>query len=522
MASQRSINGTYNLQRNLSGGGIMSKVMLGENNLSDVKSATISRSNLGLVGHIAAGSYLQLTNNYSGLTNETISAFASSNSTPSTLCAYGNDGVLNGNVIKSISIFTNAISTSSLTSTTPSILFSNKYLANINYVACNKYVDYYNHTLMQSDGNGNNTIYANLITSPNTSISLNSKNLTNVGSVTSGSYISCGTMYSYYIDNPLNNTGYGSGATQTIGFNQNNVNNINTLNCSTINCSSITSTSGNIDLNSANITNVNTLTCSSLNSPTSEINCRAKNLVNIGQVQLRPFSTLYVTYFDCSVNYNIVGAVPYTMYFNNNALSSIGNITCSDISCGNIVSTGIISGNGSSLTNLNATSITGTISSSIIPQLPYAQWRILYETSALATSTTTLTLTFATTINVNLANTTTFRYEIPFFYNSTTDRTAKVNFAYNGNGMAGSTYIYFSIHAFSANTMALTSGTTPINRVLCVVASGTNYGFNETLLDLTTLGLTNTACYFLCLSDINATNTGSYKLASITFSIGSI
>ena len=496
--------------------------MLGENNLSDVKNASISRTNLGLVGHITAGSYLQLTNNYSGTTNETISANASSNSSPSTLCAYDSSGALNGNVIKGITISTGTISTSTITSPATGIIFSNKFLTNINYISCNRYVDFYRNTIIQSDGNGNNTFYSTSITSPTTSITLNSKNLTNVGSITSGSYISSGTMYCSYIDNPVNNSGYSSGATQTIGFNQNNVSNINTLNCQSINCSSITSTSANIDFNSTNILNVNTLTCSSLNSPTSEINCRAKNLVNIGQVQLRPFSTMYCTYFDCSVNYNIVGAVPYTMYFNNNALSSIGNITCSDISCGNIVSSGIISGNGSGLTSLSATNITGTISSTQIPQLPYAQWRILYETTALSQSTTTLALTFATTINVNLANTTTYRYEIPFFYNSTTDKTAKINFAYNGNGMAGITYIYFSIHAFNANTMALSSGTTPINRVLCVVNSGSSYGFNETLLDLTGLGLTNTACYFLCLSDINTTNTGSYKLASITFSIGSI
>jgi hypothetical protein len=61
-------------------------------NLSDIPNPAQARQNLGLVGAVGAGKYLTISNNFSGTTNEIISANASSNATPSTLCAYDSSG----------------------------------------------------------------------------------------------------------------------------------------------------------------------------------------------------------------------------------------------------------------------------------------------------------------------------------------------------------------------------------------------------------------------------------------------
>jgi len=50
--TQRSLNGTFKLQRSLTGTGILTSVLYGANNLSDVASATEARINLGLTGKL--------------------------------------------------------------------------------------------------------------------------------------------------------------------------------------------------------------------------------------------------------------------------------------------------------------------------------------------------------------------------------------------------------------------------------------------------------------------------------------
>ena len=92
MASQRSLNGNYKMQRSLNGDGIMSSVLFAANNLSDVKNASLARQNLGLIGNVQVGNYLTITNPYDGTSNQTINANGSTNSIPNSLVAYDGDG----------------------------------------------------------------------------------------------------------------------------------------------------------------------------------------------------------------------------------------------------------------------------------------------------------------------------------------------------------------------------------------------------------------------------------------------
>jgi hypothetical protein len=344
MASQRSINGTYNLQRNLSGGGIMSKVMLGENNLSDIRSAAQARSNLGLIGQISAGPFLSITNNYNGTTNQSISANFSSNATPSTLVAYDSSGNINCSSLTTAVISTPAgfldISYSSVATGALSVSGAS-LLSSLN---CSG--DIYSEADFNTVGNiycgdGNMTgivTCSNLtcvnISSPNTTISFGNKNLTNVGNLSmpsrtitcsnmtcsnmSCSNMTCSNITSSGLVSCSNITS--SGLVSCSNMTCSNITSSGLVSCSNMSCSNITSTNPYIAFNNKNFTNVGSISATNLNLSTGTIQCG----------HITSSGTLTIASFNAPTG--LLGGFS----FNNKDFQNIGNISCGTLTCGNI------------------------------------------------------------------------------------------------------------------------------------------------------------------------------------------
>ena len=99
---QRSLNGANNF------GSILGTSLSKYANLADLPNTTLARQNLGLVGSVnvnSANSYLTITNAFDGTANQTISANATTNATPSTLVAYDTNGAI---IANSVGVYDNA------------------------------------------------------------------------------------------------------------------------------------------------------------------------------------------------------------------------------------------------------------------------------------------------------------------------------------------------------------------------------------------------------------------------------
>ena len=99
---QRSLNGANNF------GSILGTSLSKYANLADLPNTTLARQNLGLVGSVnvnSANSYLTITNAFDGTANQTISANATTNATPSTLVAYDTNGA---SIANSVGVYDNA------------------------------------------------------------------------------------------------------------------------------------------------------------------------------------------------------------------------------------------------------------------------------------------------------------------------------------------------------------------------------------------------------------------------------
>ena len=111
--TQRSLNGTFKLQRSLTGTGILTSVLYGANNLSDVQSTVQARLNLGITGQLDISSnstlYLSATNPFGSTTNEYLSINASTNATPQTLVAYDVSGNITVNDITGYTFYADSI-----------------------------------------------------------------------------------------------------------------------------------------------------------------------------------------------------------------------------------------------------------------------------------------------------------------------------------------------------------------------------------------------------------------------------
>jgi hypothetical protein len=144
--TQRSLNGTFKIQRSLTGTGILTSVLYGANNLSDVQDKLQSRINLGLTGKLDINTnstnYLSISNQFGSTTNETLTINASTTPTPDSLVAYDLNGNLVGNYITSYadiisngnlySNTLNCLSISSRDSTNQNFIILNNDLLNLN------------------------------------------------------------------------------------------------------------------------------------------------------------------------------------------------------------------------------------------------------------------------------------------------------------------------------------------------------------------------------------------------------
>jgi hypothetical protein len=103
---QRSLNGANNF------GSILGTSLSKYANLADLPNTTLARQNLGLVGAISvnsANTYLTITNAFDGTANQTISANATTNATPSTLLAYDANGAITANSVGVYDVSRNVI-----------------------------------------------------------------------------------------------------------------------------------------------------------------------------------------------------------------------------------------------------------------------------------------------------------------------------------------------------------------------------------------------------------------------------
>ena len=267
--TQRTLNNIIKFQKSLNGLGLTSEVMYAANNLSDLTNIAAARNTLQVNGALSAsaGSYIIL-NNFTGISDETISVNASSNSTPNTVVAYDANGYVNANkVITSSDILCSGI------------------------VQCSS-------NIVSSSG----TISTSSITSSSAGISFNSKNITSVGSLTASTNVTCSKIRCIAITT----ANIVSGLITTSGAGN--------IVCQggSVNTNTISTNSGiYISLNNKYMNYINgmsfnsggTLFCNSFDDPSHD-------------VHLYPLKT----------------GSPANLYFNYNNLTQINTITCSNIS----------------------------------------------------------------------------------------------------------------------------------------------------------------------------------------------
>ena len=158
--TQRSLNGTFKIQRSLTGTGILTSVLYGANNLSDVQDKLQSRINLGLTGKLDINTnstnYLSISNQFGSTTNETLTINASTTPTPDSLVAYDLNGNLVGNYITS---YADIISNGNLYSNTLNCFsISSRYSTNQNFIILNNDLQFGYAGAHIQDSNGSNSI----------------------------------------------------------------------------------------------------------------------------------------------------------------------------------------------------------------------------------------------------------------------------------------------------------------------------------------------------------------------------
>jgi hypothetical protein len=198
--TQRSLNGTFKLQRSLTGTGILTSVLYGANNLSDVASATQARINLGLTGKLGIDSnstnYLSISNQFGSTTNETLTVNATVNGTPNTLVAYDINGNVNGNFITASSDLT---AQGNIWGNTLNTLSLNAYMGQT-YILLNNDLRFGSSGMHIQDSNGVNALTFDGATNITTN-----NGLTVNGTLTCGNIRTAGTLYAANLSgNPTN------------------------------------------------------------------------------------------------------------------------------------------------------------------------------------------------------------------------------------------------------------------------------------------------------------------------------
>ena len=465
---QRSLNGLS------SPAGLLTSVLFKGLNLSDIPNPALARQNLGLIGSVSAGNYLTISNNYSGTTNEVIAANASTNATPSSLCAYdvsgnitansviGNGSLLTGFTAAQIpsldasKITTGTFTTSQIPSLDASKISGGNLSLGIGAIACGAI------TTIATTAN---------IVAQNATVQAPRCNFDIIRPYTPGGNVS---------------------------FNGNI-----TMSTNTIFTNNISPSSGNyVSLNN-------------------------KYMNYISGMSFTPTATLFCNSFDDPSHDPIIypsqtgGASD--LKFNYNNLTQIQSITF----------LGSISGNGSGLTSFTASQIpsldaakitTGTLSSSRIPTLPYQNYRTIWSFQGSKNGITSNGSTVLTDMHyvfnmTAVTNTTTFRYAIPFVY-LTGDVMAYFSCIIMNNGSTNVTNIKLAIYqssyptSLNLNTTALVGPTT--------IATSSVSGNIFAGIALSSSVLSSGSSYLLVMMDVNPTSAVNYNLVLPAFHIGSV
>ena len=429
--TQRSLNGVIKMQRNLNGEGILSNVLLAGNNLSDLTNKATARVNLGVSGTLTGGSftaegssYIAITNAFDGTTNEIISVIASTSAIPSTICAYDASGNITAQTINC-----GPINSSNNITTSGTIICSAGLSIN---------------NIQQYSGS---------------SIDFGTANLKDIGTITSGAItssgnlalgthsITCGAINASSLGVSGNITGSGSFTLSGAGVISVNATNGQILAPrSSFDLIRPYSTGGDIGIganihltNSGityNITACGSIACGGITA--SSIACTG--LTASGAISGTSITSN--SPFESDLNLNSTGGHSYFLKSTwSGNTTGAGYFLVYDATTSSIVlqidPTGIISGNGGGLTNLNASNIstgtlscdgggltnlnasnvsTGTLSSSLIPPLAYQAYRTIWAFQSNKNGITSNGSTNLTDMyNVfNMTNSTTNQYTYRF------------------------------------------------------------------------------------------------------------
>ena len=563
--TQRSLNGTFKLQRSLTGTGILTSVLYGANNLSDVASATQARINLGLTGKLGIDSnstnYLSISNQFGSTTNETLTVNATVNGTPNTLVAYDINGNVNGNFITASSdltalgnIWGNALNTLSL----------NAYMGQT-YILLNNDLRFGSSGMHIQDSNGVNA----LTFDGATNITTNS-GLTVNGTLSCGNIRTAGTLYAANLSgNPTNAANVilksdlkffatnmhikDANNNNTLTFDNagnvsfyNNITVSNQISTASIQIVSGSTSVASIDTN-GNFDNSVTTTVgiktNFIQNPNftsgpggvvykplvinSNIKWGAANSIikdvnnnntltfdNAGNVAMNSTGIFYTNYFDAVANFGAT-ATTNTLYFSSNNLSSIANIQVNSVQNGN-ASGGLIFKNTSGTTtatinesgSLNIAGITST-GNILAPNLYRTLWNQAINSNL---STSTLGATFPSSITPSLSMTisTTVAYRLA------------VQFTWRGE-----TYLYFRAYYQFFSTAStrnfnvqIWTYTNSVQNIILTFSytNPTNYAFYNGVYTLS--GLTAGQTYFVTLSDYTSAGSTSYTIAAGEISLG--
>ena len=549
--TQRSLNGTFKLQRSLTGTGILTSVLYGANNLSDVASATQARINLGLTGTLGINTnstnYISISNPFGSTTNETLTVNATTNATANSLVAYDTNGYLNGTTLNITSI--------AATSGNASISFSND-------------IKFSNSGMHIIDSNGVNALTFDGAT-----------NITVNGTLSCGNIITAGTLYAANLSgNPTNSANvilksdlkffatnmHIKDANNNTTMTFDNAGNVSFNNSITVPNQLITSgiqiaspatllqfysgstsianidTNGNFDNSSTTNAGIKTniiqnpnftsgpggvvykplvinsnIKWGATNSIIKDVNNNnALTFDNAGNVAMNSTGIFYTNYFDAVANFGAT-ATTNTLYFSSNNLSSIANIQVNSVQNGN-ASGGLIFKNTSGTTTATinedgSITTTGITSSGnvLAPNLHRTIWNQAINSNF---STATLGSSFSSSMVVSqsLAINTTgaYRLAVPFTWRGETHLFFRVYFQFSSTAPAR--YFNLQIWTYTSSTQ---------NNILTFsFFNPANYAFyngNYTLSGLT-LGQT----YYLTLSDYTLTGSTIYTMAGGELTLG--
>ena len=467
--TSRTINGLIKFQKSLNGMGLTSEVMYGQNNLKDLSSTGIARTNLGLVGNINTGDsgYLNITNPFDGTANEIISIKASATATPDTIIAcdaYGNLDLSNNYLYARHVIVADTVAAQSLVADTD---IQCDTLYSFSGIGCGSQIQGVTFFAQDSITATNNISSTNMTASNDISC-----NILFVSNFMSSSYINA--LYDISCNNMIVTSNVSCSNVACAYLNASN-----DISCNNVSCSNV-KVSSNVACKTLTSTSILCTTLSASTSLSSRYGIFSSNVTCLSLNASNAISCTYLTTTNatCS-NINVSNAM--------SCLSlSATNATCSNINATNAIFSTMNSTSGTIATFNNTTMFTRTITVSG-SLYTYSITNNGYGVNFNAKNLTNVATVFCTTMNCTSMNAGTTNLT-GTMYCSTFDSPSSLttgnppyNIGFNNNNLT-------NIATINSVTGNLTS-------------------INSTNLTCTSISATNVACNLLTSQNGNYTGT---------------